>query len=88
MDDQELKQMVQDTHKMVSKMYKFQKRQIFFRLLKTILIIVIIVGAYFAVLPFFKNALDTYNNFSTGVSNFESGFNSIFTDKIDATTIE
>ena len=81
MDDQELKQMVQDTHRMVSKMYKFQKRQVFFRLLKTILIIVIIVGAYFAVFPFFKNALDTYNNFSTGVSNFESNFGSIFGNK-------
>ncbi len=78
MEDQELRKMVEDTHRMVSKMYKYQKRQVFFRLLKTILLIVIIVGAYFAVLPFFKNALDTYNNFSTGVGNFNESINSFF----------
>ena len=78
MEDQELKKMVEDTHRMVSKMYKYQKRQIIFRLLKTVLLIVIIVGAYFAVLPFFNNALNTYNNFSSGVSNFGNDFGSIF----------
>ena len=72
MEDQELKKMVEDTHRMVSKMYKYQKRQIIFRLLKTVLLIVIIVGAYFAVLPFFNNALDTYNNFSSGVSDIQN----------------
>jgi polyferredoxin len=86
MEDPELRKMIEETHRMVSQMYKYQKRQIFFRLLKTILIIVIIVGAYFAVLPFFNNALDTYNNFSSGVSNFESSFGSMFSGNGDATT--
>ena len=84
MEDQELKKMVEDTHRMVSKMYKYQKRQIIFRLLKTILLIVIIVGAYFAVLPFFNNALNTYNNFSSGVSNFGNDFGSIFSGEDSA----
>ncbi len=87
MEDPELRQMVEDTHRMVSKMYKFQKRQILFRLLKTILLIVIIVGAYFAVLPFFNNAIDTYNDFSNGVTNFQSGFGSMFGGK-DSPTAE
>lgn len=69
---QDLKETVMDTHRLVKKLYKFEKTRRFFRVLKTILIIVIIVGAYFAILPVFNRALDTYNSFSSGVSNMQN----------------
>ena len=71
-DFAELKNKVEETHKMVSKLYRFEKNRRFWRVLKTIVIIVIIVGAYYAVLPVFKKVLDTYNSFSAGVSNLEN----------------
>jgi hypothetical protein len=72
MDDQELKQTILDTHRMVTKLYKYQKRQNLFRVLKTIVILVIIVGAYYAVLPVFEKVLNTYNSLSNGVSNIQN----------------
>lgn len=71
-DFAELKNKVEETHKMVSKLYRFEKNRRFWRVLKTIVIIVIIVGAYYTVLPVFKKVLDTYNSFSAGVSNLEN----------------
>jgi hypothetical protein len=72
MDDQELKQTILDTHRMVTKLYKYQKRQNLFRVLKTIVILVIIVGAYYAILPVFEKVLNTYNSLSNGVSNIQN----------------
>ena len=72
MEDQELKKMVEDTHRMVARLYKFEKNRRLWRALKIIILAVIIVGAYYAVLPIFKRTLDTYNSFSTGVSNLEN----------------
>lgn len=75
MEEQELREMkikVDDTHKMVSKLYRFEKNRRFWRALKLILIIVIIAGAYYAILPVFKNVLDTYNSFSNGVSDIQN----------------
>lgn len=75
MEDKELKEMkakVDETYRMVSRLYKFEKNRRFWRALKFILIIVIIAGAYFAILPVFKRALDTYNSFSSGVSDIQN----------------
>jgi hypothetical protein len=72
MDDPELKQTILDTHRMVTKLYKYQKRQNLFRVLKTIVILVIIVGAYYAILPVFEKVLNTYNSLSNGVSNIQN----------------
>ncbi len=75
MDEKELrdlKDQVDDTHRMVAKLYKFEKNRRFWRALKIILIIVIIVGAYYAILPVFNKVLDTYNNFSNGVTNIQN----------------
>lgn len=72
MEDQELKKMVVETHQMVSKLYKFEKNRRFWRVLKFVLIIVIIVGAYYAILPVFRKVLDTYNAFSAGVTNIQN----------------
>lgn len=75
MDEKELREMklkVDETHKMVSKLFRFEKNRRFWRALKLILIIVIIAGAYYAILPVFKNVLDTYNNFSKGVSDIQN----------------
>lgn len=71
----DLREMVEDTHHMVSKIYKYQKRQNFFRVLKTIFLIVIIVGAYFAILPAFEKLKATYNDINDGISNFGTTFN-------------
>ncbi len=71
MEDQELRKMVLETHQMVSKLYKFEKNRRFWRALKFILIIVIIVGAYFAILPVFNRVLETYNSFSNGVNDLQ-----------------
>lgn len=75
MEEKELREMkmkVDETHKMVSKLYRFEKNRRFWRALKLILIAVIIVGAYFAVLPIFKSAIDTYTSFSSGVENMQN----------------
>ncbi len=75
MEDKELHEMkikLDETHRMVSKLYKFEKNRRFWRALKFVLIIVIIAGAYYAVLPIFKNVLDTYNNFSNSVSDIQN----------------
>ncbi len=69
---QDLKEKVDDTHRMVVKLYRFEKNRRFWRALKFILIIVIIVGAYYAILPVFRDVLDTYNNFSSGVSDIQN----------------
>jgi Ni,Fe-hydrogenase I cytochrome b subunit len=71
MEDQELRKMVLETHQMVSKLYKFEKNRRFWRALKFILIIVIIVGAYFAILPVFNRVLETYNSFSNEVNDLQ-----------------
>lgn len=57
---------------MVQKLYKYQRRQVFFKVLKTIVIIVIIVGAYYAILPVFNKLIDTYNGISQGVTNVQN----------------
>lgn len=75
MDEKELREMklkVDETHRMVSKLFRFEKNRRFWRALKLILIIVIIAGAYYAILPVFKNVLDTYNSFSKGVSDIQN----------------
>ncbi len=75
MEERELREMkakIDETHKMVSKLYRFEKNRRFWRALKLILIAVIIVGAYFAILPIFKRTLDTYNSFSSGISNIQN----------------
>lgn len=75
MDEKEfrdLKETVLDTHRMVSRLYKFEKNRRLWRALKFILLTVIIVGAYYAALPFFKRVLDTYNSFSSGVTNIQN----------------
>lgn len=69
---QELKERVDDIHRMVMKLYKFERTRRFFRVLKFALLIVIIVGAYYALSPVFNRALDTYNSFSTGVTNIQN----------------
>jgi Ni,Fe-hydrogenase I cytochrome b subunit len=71
-DFRDLKNRVEETHQMVLKLYKFEKNRRFWRALKLIFIIVIIVGAYFAILPVFKKVLDTYNSFSNGVTQIEN----------------
>jgi Ni,Fe-hydrogenase I cytochrome b subunit len=68
----ELKDKVEDTHRMVSRLYKFEKRRRFWRVLKFVALAVIIVGAYYAILPFFKNILDTYNSISSGVTEVQN----------------
>lgn len=75
MDEKEfrdLKETVLDTHRMVSRLYKFERHRRFWRALKFILLAVIIVGAYYAVLPFFKDLLYTYNSLSSGVSDIQN----------------
>ena len=75
MDEKEfrdLKAQVDDTHRMVARLYKFEKSRRLWRALKIIILAVIIVGAYFAILPVFNRALDTYNSFSNGVSNIQN----------------
>jgi Ni,Fe-hydrogenase I cytochrome b subunit len=75
MDDRDMramKEMVEDTHRMVSRLYKFERNRRFWRFLKFILLAVIIVGAYYAVLPFFNNVLDTYNSISNGVTEVQN----------------
>jgi Ni,Fe-hydrogenase I cytochrome b subunit len=75
MDEKEfrdLKTQVDDTHRMVAKLYKFEKNRRFWRALKIIILAVIIVGAYYAILPVFNRVLDTYNNFSNGVTNIQN----------------
>lgn len=75
MDERELKEMkikLDDTHKMVSKLYKFEKNRRFWRVLKFIAFAVIIVGAYFTILPVFNKVLDTYNSLSNGVTNIQN----------------
>jgi hypothetical protein len=74
----ELRSEVKDIHRMVAKIYKYQKRQAFFRILKTIFIFVIIVGAYYALSPVFTRLADTYNNVSNSFSNFGNTVNSVF----------
>ncbi len=69
---QDLRQTVLDTHRMVSRLYKFEKNRRLFRALKFILLAVIIVGAYYAALPFFRKVLDTYNQISTGVTDVQN----------------
>jgi uncharacterized membrane protein len=68
----ELEQIVEDTHRMVEKLYKYQRRAQFFRVLKLVLIIVIIVGAYYAVLPIFDKLVKTYNDVQNGVVNVQN----------------
>lgn len=75
MDEKETRDMkmkLDETYKMVSKLYKFEKNRRFWRVLKFIVIAVIIVGAYYAVLPVFREVLDTYNSFSNGVTNIQN----------------
>lgn len=75
MEDKEfrdLKAQVDDTHRMVAKLLKFEKNRRLWRALKLIILAVIILGAYFAILPIFKRTLDTYNSFSSGISNLEN----------------
>jgi len=74
MDEKELRDMrikLNETHQMVSKLYRFEKNRRFWRALKFIFIAVIIVGAYFAIAPVFKSVVDTYSSFSNGVSNIQ-----------------
>jgi hypothetical protein len=81
MDEKELidlKEQVNDTHRLVVKLYKYQKRESFFRVLKMVVILVIIVGAYYALSPVFTKLANTYNNVSNGVLNFSSNANSFF----------
>lgn len=61
-----------ETHMMVSKLYRFEKNRRFWRALKFIFIIVIIVGAYFAIAPVFKSVIDTYESFSSGVTDIQN----------------
>lgn len=77
-DLRDLKSQVNDTHKLVVKIYKYQRRQAFFRTLKIVIIFVIIVGAYFALSPIFSKLADTYSNISSGMINFNSSANSFF----------
>lgn len=75
MEDRELQEMktkVDETYKMVSKLYKFEKNRRFWRALKFIFAAVIIVGAYYAILPVFKSLIDTYNSVSSGVSDIQN----------------
>ena len=68
----ELKEKVDETHRMVSRLYKFEKNRRLLRALKFTLLAVIIVGAYYAALPFFRKVLDTYNQISTGVADVQN----------------
>lgn len=72
MEHDELKKMVEDTHRMVQKLYKFEKRRRFFQALKTIIIIAIIVGAYYTILPVFNSLLDSYNQLSEQISDIKN----------------
>lgn len=75
MEDKELQEMkvkVDETHRMVSRLYKFEKNRRLFRVLKFVIFAVIIVGAYFAILPVFNRALDTYNGFSSGIADIQN----------------
>jgi len=72
MEHDELKKMVEDTHRMVQKLYKFEKRRRFFQALKTMIIIAIIVGAYYTILPVFNSLLDSYNQLSEQISDIKN----------------
>lgn len=75
MEEQEFKEMKQkldDTHRLVYKLYRFERRRQIFRLLKFVILIVIIVGAYYALSPVFTRVLDTYSSFSSGVSDIQN----------------
>lgn len=67
-----MEKMVEDTHRMVSKLYKFEKRRRFFQALKTIIIIAIIVGAYYTILPVFNSLMDSYNQLSSQMTDIKN----------------
>lgn len=72
MDDKELRKLILDIHRKVDKIHSWQKRERTFKAVKWVIIIIVFIGAYYALSPIFKSVMTAYEEISNSLTEVQN----------------